>query len=65
MTRRMGRLGRTLAHRVCADCRVTLGFAIWPWSGSMLTQSHGLCRRCVERRIGVRTLALELARTSH
>ena len=39
----------TVAIRVCIECRSTFGVRLWPWSGSYLARTHGLCRPCLKR----------------
>jgi hypothetical protein len=42
-------LKRTVALRICIECRSTFGVGLWPWNGSRFTRTHGLCRDCFER----------------
>jgi hypothetical protein len=66
-------LKRTVALRICIECRSTFGLWLWPWSGSRFTRTHGLCRGCFERlersfddeRPGARLSAPSLAAPAH
>lgn len=50
---------RTLALRFCAWCTPTryLGWALWPWSGSLITRTHGMCADCARDRFGTEEAA--------